>query len=257
MRRWSLKRVTGGVIAAGRLIGCAGQAPATAPAPPALQEAGPARQVLMDSEAYGKRLSELMARLALSEAQKEEVKGVIQQAFEIGRPMMKLFKALVADPAVDQETLAAGMKALILMDAVQDAQTMASLRGVLTAEQRQVVAEAIPELLASRELNELLREVTGGFAEKLELSASQREKFDRMMADFESFWKEHEEALLAAMAKHMTEGGQLELQKTFEAINRRYDTDSLAAFLASLDRSQRRTLNEAIDSLEDQVLERL
>ena len=77
------------------------------------------------------------------------------------------------------------------------------------------------------------------------------------MADFEAFWKENEKALLAAMAKHMTEGGQLELQKTFEAINRRYDTDSLAAFLASLDQSQRRMLNEAIDSLEGQVLDRL
>ena len=262
-RQLSFRQVAVSLLAAGTLSGCAGQAPATAPepltAPLATQGEGPALKVLTNSEEYGKRLTALIERLDLSDAQQKEVKGVIEQAFESARPMLSLLKALVADPAAEQETLAAGLKAVMQLDAVQDAQTLEALRGVLTVEQRQEMAEAFPELLASQdgELTELIQELTAGLAEKLELNASQREKLARAMADFQSFWQKHEEAYVSAMAEHMTQGGQLELQQTFEALSRTYDPDSMAAFLASLDRSQRQTLNETIASMKNWILDQL
>ena len=150
--RMPLRKVAAAFLAATAMAGCSVNAPATAPAPaPHAAVQNPVFQVFVDDMDHKKAHAAFMAKLKLTEEQKTQLKGIIVAAIDRAKPIRDELKPLVTAPEIDRTALRTGIEVAMKADAAQDAQTMAEVRNVLTAEQRQILADKLNEMATSQD----------------------------------------------------------------------------------------------------------
>ncbi len=261
--RSPVKKLAAAVVAAGVLVGCTVSSPSTAPkaiAPaPVAELSGPAFELLVDDTKHSKMASEFLAKLALSEAQKTELKGVIKAAFEKMKPIQAALKPLVTGPEIDRTALSAAIKVAMQADAAQDAQTMEAVREILTPTQRKLLADKLKEMATSEDdphmkIFEKLMDKAGA---QVTMTATQREAFTQLKSAFMGFWTTNREAYMTAMAKHMEDGNEQELHQEFARLSETIPSDAMISFMASLDQSQRQTLIAWKEEWQNKIVSKL
>jgi hypothetical protein len=262
--RSPMKKLAAVAVAASALVGCSVSAPSTinqpVVAPPTTELTAPAFQVLVeDKSEHSKKMSEFLAKLALSQNQKSELKSVLRSAFERAKPIQSELKPLVTAPEIDRTALRAAIEVAMKADAAQDAQTMEEARKVLTEAQRTLIADKLMEMSQSEDdphtkMFEKLMEKAG---EQVTMTEKQQMAFNQLKAAFRDFWMTNRAAYYSAMAMHMRNGDQSQLQGEFERLNEGIPTDAMVTFMATLNQEQRQKLTAWKESLLEKIQAKL
>jgi Spy/CpxP family protein refolding chaperone len=264
--RSPVKKLAAVVLAASALVGCSVSAPSAAKnpvvAPPAVELSAPSYQVLVEEASeHSKKMSEFLAQLALTDAQKTELKGVFKNALERAKPMHEALKPLVTGESVDTTTLQAAMATALKEDAANDAKTMEELRQVLTPEQRTLIANKLMEMsqqsVDDDPHSKLFTKLMDKASSQLTMSETQKAAFNQMKSDLLAFWAANRAAYYTAMAKHMQDGKEHDLHHEFERLIAGWNTNSAVSFIASLDQSQRQAMVAWKEGLMEKIASKL
>jgi hypothetical protein len=261
--RSPVKKLAAAAVAATALVGCGlgANAPDPRPAvvPPPVEWSQPAFEVLVEDSDASKAHAEFFAKLALTEAQKTQIKGVIRDALKRMEPLREAMKPLVTGKTVDRAALSAGIAKALKADAEQDAQTMAELRAVLTDAQRKLLADTLTEMGTRQDdpHTKIFEKLMDKAADQIQMTEDQKMDFAQVKADFLEFWKTHRAAYMTSMAKFMHDGKQHDLHHEFERLNAKLSTDSMVAFVSELDQSQRQKLVAWKESWLDKIASKL
>ena len=265
--RSPMKKLAAMVVAASALVGCSVNPPSTAKQPmipPASALSAPSFQVLVEADEetaseHKKKMAEFLAQLALSDAQKTQLKGVIKGAFERAKPIHTEMKPLITAPEIDRTALRAAIEVAMKADAAQDAQTMEEVKQVLNPAQRTLIADKLVEMAGKMEdpHMKLIDTMMDKAAEQVTLSATQQEAFSQLKSAMRDFWMTNRGAYYKAMAAHMKSGSQADLQAEFARLNEGIPTDAMVTFMASLDQSQRQKLVAWKEGLMERIASKL
>ncbi len=249
--RSPVKKLAAVALAASALVGCSVSAPSATKqplvAPPSVELSVPSYQVLVDEKSeHKKMMSEFLAKLALSDAQKTQLKGVVKDALARGKSMMDEIKPLVTGQTVDKAALKSAMATMLKEDAAQDAKTMEAVRQVLTPDQRTLIADKLMEMseksTADDPHTKMYMKLMDKAGSQITMNETQKAAFAQMKSDFMAFWDANRVAYYKAMAKHMKDGKEHDLHFEFERLAEGWNTDSAVNFVASLDQSQRQAM---------------
>jgi len=264
--RSPMKKLAAVAVAASALVGCSVNAPSTAKqplTPPAVEFRAP-YQVLVEADGaamdeHKQKMSAFMAQLALTDAQKTQLKGVIKGALERAKPIQTEMKPLVTAPEIDRTALRAAIEVAMKADAAQDAQTLEEVKGILTDAQRTLIANKLNEL-STREDDphmKLFEKLMDKAEEQVTLNEQQKEAFSQLKSAMRDFWMTNRAAYYQAMATHMQSGSQSDLQAELERLNEGIPSDAMVTFMASLDQSQRQMLVAWKEGLMDRIAAKL
>lgn len=246
------------------LVGCGGAPPTSSPAAPDAFRAAPSAQVAPDMAAdlhaaMSAELKQLLQDLALTDAQQASFKALLKEHLQTKLPELKdkftqLKTLLQAEPFDAQalQTAITTMQQEHLAELPEHVQLMARMRDVLTASQRETVAdflEAHPGLSENKQA--LLRRFGDKVAARLELTETQRQAY-----------KEVQELKLAhrdrmarmahpAVARFMRDGDTVALEASLRSGYEAPPVEQGVAFLGSLSAAQRATLVTVFKELID------
>lgn len=249
--RSPLKKLAAAALAASALVGCSVSAPSTVNqpvvVPPAAELMAPAYQVLVeDKQDHSKKLTEFLTKLALTDEQKTQLKGVVKDAFERAKTLQTEIKPLVTAPEIDRKALTTAIQNAMVADAAQDAQTLEGVRVVLTPAQRTLIADKLMEMSKADVENDvhtkMFEKLMDKAGEQITMTAAQKEAFSKLRTSFLDYWKTNRSAYYTAMATHMRDGDQQQLQLELERLNGSIPTDAMVSFMASLNQEQRQKL---------------
>ena len=263
--RSPMKKLAAMVVGASALVGCSVNPPSTTKlpvTPPALT--APTFQVLGEAEdadkaEQSKKMQEFLAQLALTEAQKTQLKSVIKGAFERAKPIQAAIKPLATAPEVDRTALKAAIEVAMKADAAQDAQTLEEVKQVLTESQRMLIANKLNEMATKKDdpHMKMIDKLIEKASEQITMTTEQKEAFSKLKSAMHDFWMENRGAYYKAMATHMTSGSQADLQAEFTRLNAGIPTDAMVTFTASLDQSQRQKLVAWKEGLMERIASKL
>lgn len=250
--RSPMKKLAALVVAASALVGCSVNSPLAAKQPALPSDDAlltPHYQVLVEADTvkakhHKKKASEFMAKLALTDAQKTQLKAVMKEALDKAIALQKSKASLLTGAEIDPKALMAGIEDAIKQDAIQDAQTMEAVKQVLDDAQRTLVADKLMEMASKQDdpHTKLFDKLMDKVGKQITMTAEQKAAFDTLKTDFKDFWLENRAAYYQAMAAHMKSGSQADLQAAFERLGQNLPADSMVAFLSTLDQDQRQAL---------------
>lgn len=249
--RIPLRRMAVTVAAASALTACQA-APTNAP-PPSILAAPPASgsQVsdpsssMSDAMAMGGAAhAGFLAQLKLTETQIQQLKGIVKSAIARTKPLRDAINPLITAPNLDRTAVRSAFEVAMQADAMQDVQTMAEARAVLTEEQRNLLASKASEMgtTPNDPHMKLIDKIFDKVPAKVTMNAEQQEAFAQLRAAMRDFWMSNRAEYMASMGSFMQNGDQEALRETFVRLAKNVPVDAMIGFMASLDQSQRQAL---------------
>lgn len=259
--RSPIRRMAVTVVAASALTACQA-APTSGPPPSVLagppisgpQVSGPAdtgsqvadpSTAMNDATGMGHSAhAGFLAQLKLTEAQIQQLKTVVKTAIARTKPFRDAINPLITAPEVDRTAVRSAFEVFMQADAMQDAQTLAEARTVLTEEQRTLLASKALEMGTTPDdpHMKLIDKMFDKVPTKVTMTAEQQAAFGQLRAAMRDFWMSNRAEYMTSMGTFMQNGDQEALRETFARLAKNVPVDAMVGFMASLDQSQRQAL---------------